>query len=401
MSQRKTYYFDNNATTRVAPEVVDAMLPFLRDFWGNPSSAYGFGKEVNKHLEDARKKVAALINADPKEVVFTSCGTESNNSAIESALATHPGKRHIVTTAVEHSAIIKHCEVLKKRGCQVTFLPVDADGSLDLHLLDKSITADTAIVSVMWANNETGIVFPVEEIAAICQSKGVLFHTDATQVPGKLAIDVHELGVDLLTLSAHKLHAPKGVGLLYIRKHVKYQPYLIGGHQERGKRGGTENVASIVGFGRAAELALFHLDEENKRVRGLRDRLEDTILRAIPGTIRTGAKEPRLPNTSNIGFDGVESESLLHELDKLGICVSSGSACTTGSLEPSHVLSAMGLKPLRARGCVRISLGIYNTDEEVDYFLEHVPSIIEKLRAKSPHKTSARATTTETAGRTA
>lgn len=401
MSQRRTYYFDNNATTRVAPEVVDAMLPFLRDFWGNPSSAYGFGKEVNKHLEEARKKVAALINADPKEVVFTSCGTESNNSAIESALATHPGKRHIVTTAVEHSAIIKHCEVLQKRGCKVTFLPVDADGSLDLHLLDKSITPDTAIVSVMWANNETGIVFPIEEIAAICQSKGVLFHTDATQVPGKLEIDVHELGVDMLSLSAHKLHAPKGVGLLYIKKHVKYQPYLIGGHQERGKRGGTENVASIVGFGRAAELAMEHLKDENTRVRQLRDRLETTILRTIPGSVRTGAKEPRLPNTSNIGFDGVESESLLHELDKLGICVSSGSACTTGSLEPSHVLTAMGIKPVRARGCVRISLGIYNTAEEVDYFLEYLPSIIEKLREKSPHKTSARTTATEHAGRTA
>jgi cysteine desulfurase len=387
MSQRKTYYFDNNATTRIAPEVVDAMLPFLRDYWGNPSSAYGFGKEVGKHLEEARKKVAALINADPKEVVFTSCGTESNNSAIESALATHPGKRHILTTAVEHSAIIKHGEVLQKRGCQVTFLPVDGDGSLDLHLLDKSIRPDTAIVSIMWANNETGVVFPVEEIAAICQSKNVLFHTDATQVPGKLKIDAHGLGVDLLTLSAHKLHAPKGVGLLYIRKHVKYQPYLIGGHQERGKRGGTENVASIIGFGRAAELAEAKLDEENTRVRALRDRLENTILRAIPGTIRTGAKEPRLPNTSNVAFEGVEAESILYELDQLGICVSSGSACTTGSLAPSHVLTAMGLKPARARGCVRISLGIYNTDEEVDYFLEHLPRVIEKLREKSPRKT--------------
>ncbi len=387
MSQRRTYYFDNNATTRVAPEVVDAMLPYLRDFYGNPSSAYGFGKEVGKQVEEARKKVAALINADPKEVVFTSCGTESNNSAIESALATHPSKRHVVTTAVEHSAIIKHGEVLQKRGCQVTFLPVDAEGALDLHRLDKSIRPDTAIVSVMWANNETGVVFPIEEIAAICQSKGVLFHTDATQVPGKLAIDAHDLGVDLLTLSAHKLHAPKGVGLLYIRKHVKYQPYLIGGHQERGKRGGTENVASIIGFGRAAELAMAHLEEENTRVRGLRDRMENTILHTIPGTIRTGAKEPRLPNTSNIAFEGVEAEGILYELDQLGICVSSGSACTTGSLNPSHVLTAMGLKAARARGCVRISLGIYNTDEEVDYFLRHLPRVIEKLREKSPDKT--------------
>lgn len=388
MNQRRIYYFDNNATTRVAPEVLEAMLPFLRDQWGNPSSAYSFGKEVSKHLEDARDKVAALINADPKEVVFTSCGTESNNSAIESALATQPEKTHVVTTAVEHSAIIKHCEVLQKRGCQITYLPVDSDGSLDLHLLDKSIGRNTAIVSVMWANNETGVVFPIEEIAAICRSKNVLFHTDATQVPGKMKIDVHNLGVDLLTLSAHKLHAPKGVGLLYIRRKVKYQPYLIGGHQERGKRGGTENVASIIGFGRAAELATAHLDDENTRVRALRDRLENTILSSIPNTIRTGAKEPRLPNTSNISFGEVEAESILHQLDHLGICVSSGSACTTGSLNPSHVLTAMGIKAARARGCVRISLGIYNTDEEVDYFLKHIPRVIEKLREESPSKTA-------------
>jgi cysteine desulfurase len=361
MSQRRTYYFDNNATTRIAPEVLEAMLPFLRDWWGNPSSAYGFGKEVSKHLEEARAKVAALINADPKEVVFTSCGTESNNSAIESALATQPGKRHVLTTAVEHSAVIRHGEVLQKRGCDVTFLPVDADGSLDLHLLDKSIRPDTAIVSVMWANNETGVVFPIEEIAAICRSKDVLFHTDATQVPGKLKIDAHGLGVDFLTLSAHKLHAPKGVGLLFVRRKVKYQPYLIGGHQERGKRGGTENVASIIGFGRAAELAAAHLEDENTRVRAMRDRLENTVLSAIPNTIRTGAKEPRLPNTS-------------------------GSACTTGSLNPSHVLTAMGMKPGRARGCVRFSLGIYNTDEEIDYLLKHLPRVIGKLREDSPHK---------------
>ena len=388
MSQRRTYYFDNNATTRIAPEVVDAMLPFLRECWGNPSSAYGFGKQVAKHLEEARAKVAALINAEPEEISFTSCGTESNNSAIQSALATHPGKRHILTTAVEHSAIINHCEALQKQGCQVTFLPVDADGSLDLHLLDKSIRPDTAIVSVMWANNETGVVFPIEEIAAICRSKNVLFHTDATQVPGKMEIDAHGLGVDFLSLSAHKLHAPKGVGLLYIKRKVKYQPYLIGGHQERGKRGGTENVASIIGFGRAAELAEAHLKDENTRVRALRDRMENTILSTVPNTIRTGAKEPRLPNTSNISFQGVEAEAILHQLDLLGICVSSGSACTTGSLEPSHVLTAMGIKPMRARGCVRISLGIYNTDEEVDYVLLHLPRVIAKLREDSPLKTT-------------
>ncbi|HZM06482.1 MAG TPA: cysteine desulfurase NifS [Candidatus Saccharimonadales bacterium] len=384
MSHGRIYYFDNNATTRVAPEVVEVMVPFLRDGWGNPSSAYRFGRQVGKQLEEARAKVAALINADPKEVIFTSCGTESNNSALQSALTTQPAKRHILTTKVEHSAIINHCQFLQKHGCQVTYLPVDADGSLDLHLLDQSIRPDTAIVSVMWANNETGVVFPIEEIAAICRSKNVLFHTDATQVPGKMKIDAHGLGADFLSLSAHKLHAPKGVGMLYVRRRLKYQPYVIGGHQENGKRGGTENVAGIMGFGRAAELAAAHLEDEDTRVRALRDRLENTILSTVPNTIRTGAKKPRLPNTSNIAFEGVEAEAILMQLDELGICASSGSACTTGSLEPSHVLTAMGLKPMRARGCVRFSLGIYNTDEEVDYLLKHLPRVIARLRELSP-----------------
>jgi cysteine desulfurase len=386
MTERKTFYFDNNATTQVAPEVVDAMLPYLRDFWGNPSSAYSFGSQVAKRVEDAREKVAALVGADPKEVIFTSCGTESNNSVLQSALATQPGKRHILTTAVEHSAIIKHGELLQKQGFDVTFLPVDADGMMDLHLLDQSIRPDTAIVSVMWANNETGVVFPVEEIAAICRSRGVPFHTDATQVPGKLKIDVGEIGADFLTLSAHKLHAPKGIGLLYVRRRAKFQPYLIGGHQERGRRSGTENVAGIVGFGRAAELAIDRLAEENSRVRALRDRLEETILRTVPDTIRNGAKEPRLPNTSNIAFDFVEAEGVLMMLDELGICASSGSACTTGSLNPSHVLTAMGIKPARAKGCVRFSLGYYNSGEEVDYALAHIPQVIARLREAVPEK---------------
>ncbi|HEX3717458.1 MAG TPA: cysteine desulfurase NifS [Verrucomicrobiae bacterium] len=385
MNVRPTYYFDNNATTRVAPEVVDAMLPFLRDFWGNPSSAYSFGKYVAGQIEHAREKVAALIDADPKEIVFTSCGTESNNAVLESALAAQPGKRHIVTSSVEHSAIIKHCEILQKRGVEVTFLPVDADGMLDLHLLDQAIRHDTAVVSIMWANNETGVIFPIEEIAAICHSKNVPFHTDATQVPGKLKMDVGGLGLDFLSLSAHKLHAPKGIGMLYIKRRAKFQPYIIGGPQEHGKRGGTENVASIIGFGRAAELALASLGDENTRVRALRDRLENTILSTIPNTIRTGAKEPRLPNTSNIAFDHVEAEGILMALDQLGICASSGSACTTGSLHPSHVLTAMGIKPTRAKGCVRFSLGIYNTQEEIDYALKHLPDVIARLRAASPH----------------
>jgi len=377
------YYFDNNATTKVAPEVFEAMVPFLKEYWGNPSSAYSFGHRVTKHVEEARAQVAALINADPREILFTSCGTESNNSAIHSALVTHPEKRHVVTSAVEHSANIKFCDFLKKRGYDVTLLPVESDGTLDLHLLEKSIRPDTAIVSVMWANNETGVIFPIEEIAAICRSKGTLFHTDAVQTPGKVKIDVKDLGVDLLSLSAHKLHAPKGIGLLYVKRRTKYQPYVIGGGQERGRRGGTENVPYIVAFGRAAELTMASLQDENTRVRGLRDKLETGILSRIEGSSRNGAKEPRLPNTSNLAFEGVEAEGILLLLDQAGVCASSGSACTTGSLDPSHVLLAMGCSAARARGSVRFSLGIYNTETEVDYVLKELPAIIAKLRANN------------------
>jgi cysteine desulfurase len=390
-------YFDNNATTRVAPEVIDAMLPFLKEYWGNPSSAYHFGHQVAKHIEDARAKVAALINADPREVIFTSCGTESNNSALHSALVSHPDKRHVLTTAVEHSANIKYCTFLQKQGYAVTFLPVEADGSLDLHLLEKSIRPDTAIVSVMWANNETGVIFPIEEIAAICRSKGVPFHTDAVQTPGKLKLDVQDVGVDFLSLSAHKLHAPKGIGLLYVKKRTKYHPYVIGGGQERGRRGGTENVANMVAFGRAAEMAVATLQEENTRVRALRDKLETGLLSNIPGTIRNGSKESRLPNTSNIAFEGVEAEGILLLLDQAGICASSGSACTTGSLDPSHVLVAMGCSAARARGSIRFSLGIYNREEEIDHALKQLPEIIKRLRGNSSAAAHGRAVATQKA----
>jgi len=380
MSEQTVFYFDNNATTRVAPEVVDAMLPFLREYWGNPSSAYHFGHQLAKNIEDARAKVAAMLNADPRDIVFTSCGTESNNSAIHSALVTYPERRHVLTTSVEHSANIKFCDYLQKQGYGVTLLPIEADGSLDLHLLEKSIRPDTAIVSVMWANNETGVMFPIEEVAAICRSKGALFHTDAVQTPGKIKIDVKELGVDFLSLSAHKLHAPKGIGLLYVKRRTKYHPYVIGGSQERGRRGGTENVPYIVAFGRAAELAMANLQVENTRVRALRDKLENGILTTISKTSRNGAKEPRLPNTSNIAFESVEAEGILMLLDQAGICASSGSACTTGSLDPSHVLLAMGCSVARARGSIRFSLGRYNTESDVDYLLKHLPAIIAKLR---------------------
>jgi cysteine desulfurase len=362
---------------------VEAMLPFLREQWGNPSSIYGFGRQLTKPLELAREKVAALINAEPRGIVFTSGGTESINSALQNALHTRSQKRHVVTTAVEHSATIKCCAHLKTAGFDVTLLPVDDEGRFDLRLLEHVIRPETAMVSVMLANNETGVLFPVEEIAAICHRKNVLFHTDAVQAPGKLKIDVRESGVDFLSLSAHKLYGPKGVGALYVKHGVKYHPYIIGGGQEQGRRGGTENVAGIVGFGRAAELAMAHLGEANTRIRALRDKLETVILSSVPGVTRNGPAEARLPNTSNLSFEGIEAEGILLLLDEQGICASSGSACTSGSLDPSHVLLAMGCDVSRARASIRFSLGIHNTEAEVDFVLKELPKIIERLRTHS------------------
>jgi cysteine desulfurase len=378
------YYFDNNATTRVAPEVLEAMLPFFKDRWGNPSSAYSFGHEIGRQLDRARQQTAALIHAEPREIIFTSCGTESINSAIHSALTTRPDRRHMITTAVEHSATLKFCASLEKQGYQVTLLPVDHDGALDPRELERAIRPDTALVSVMLANNETGVLFPVQEMAAICRSKGVLCHTDAVQAAGKIKIDAKELGVDFLSLSGHKLHAPKGIGLLYVKRHTKFQPYIMGGGQERGRRGGTENVASIVAFGCAAELALLDQERKMRQLRVLRDQLETGILERIPGTTRNGPAVPRLPNTTNIAFRGVEAEGILMLLDQAGIYASSGSACTTGSLDPSHVLTAMGCSAARARSSIRLSLGVDNTKSEVEYVLDRLPPIIEKLRANAP-----------------
>jgi cysteine desulfurase len=343
-------------------------------------------------VEAARAKVAALLNADPREVVFTSCGTESINTALHSAVGFDSAKRHVLTTAVEHPATLNYCAQLQKRGFEVTCLPVQADGLLEVRSVKLAIRPDTAIVSVMWANNETGVVYPIEEIAAICRRKGVLCHSDAVQVAGKLPIDAPALGVDFLSLSGHKLHAPKGVGLLYIKRHTRFERYIIGGHQERGRRGGTENVAGIVGFGRAAELALGRLGEQGARVRQLRDRLEDGILGTIPHTTRNGAKEPRLPNTANLAFDGIEAEAVVAQLDQAGICVSSGSACTSGSPGASHVLTAMGVSANRAGGSLRLSLGVYNTDADVDYLLAHLPGIVARLRAIAPANSATQTT---------
>jgi len=384
MGSQILYYFDNNATTRVAPEVVESMLPFLTEHWGNPSSAYAFGHQVGQNVAAAREKVAALIDADPRELIFTSCGTESINTAFHCALATQPAKRHVVTTSVEHSATLKYCALFEKFGVQVTYLPVDSGGLISLDTLEKAIRPDTALVSVMFANNETGVLSPVAEVARICRAKGALFHTDAVQVPGKLKVSVREIEPDFLSLSAHKLHAPKGVGALYVKRRTRFQPFLIGGGQERGRRGGTENVASIVAFGRAAELAAMRSAEESARMRALRDRLEEGILGRITGSAVNGSRTNRLPNTTNVAFEGVEAEGILLLLDQAGICVSSGSACTTGSLDPSHVLTAMGCSANRARSSIRFSLGIYNTGAEVDYVLEKLAGVIETLRKHAP-----------------
>ena len=385
MSQPKTYYFDSNATTSVAPEVLQAMLPYLTENWGNPSSPYRLGKKLVGPIEVARESLAALIGADSTEVIVTSCGTESINTAITSCLYTQPEKRHIVTTSVEHSATKNCCAALEERGYEVTYLPVNRDGSLDLNVFEESLRSDTAVVSIMWANNETGVLFPVAKIAAICRRRGILIHTDAVQTPGKLKIDVNELGVDLLSLSAHKLHGPKGVGLLYVRKGTPFQALIIGGHQEEGNRGGTENVPYMVAFARAAETARAISAQAQRKLAALRDSLESEIFARIPNTTRNGAKEPRLPNTASIAFAGVEAEALLMMLDQLNIYASSGSACTTGSVAPSHVLTAMGLNPAEARSTIRFSLDYETSEEDIAYLMSHLPRIVAELReAASP-----------------
>ena len=375
-------YFDNNATTSIAPAVFEAMVPFLTENYGNPSSAYGFGKKVRLAVEKARAQVATLINADPSEIYFTSCGTEADNAAIWSALRSTK-KKHLITSQVEHSAVLHMGEALEQQGYGVTWLPVNPDGTLDLVALEESIRPDTAIVSLMWANNETGVIFPIEKISAICREKKVLFHTDAVQTPGKVKIDVKGVPVDFLAISGHKLHAPKGVGVLYVRKGVPFVPFQIGGGQERGKRAGTENVASIIGLGKAAEMAQESLIEEQTRVRALRDRFENRILELIPGARVNGNRVERLPNTSNICFTGTDAQELLALLDEQGICCSAGSACTTGSVEPSHVLSAMGVSERDAKSSLRFSFSHFNRDLEVDRALETIPSAIDGLKQKT------------------
>jgi len=385
----KVIYLDNNATTAVAPEVREAMLPYLGDLYGNPSSMHTFGGQVAKAVERARERVAALLGADPGEILFTSCGTESDNTALRSALACYPDRRHLVTTRVEHPAVLNLCQALAQPSpgrahYRLTELPVDAQGLLNLRDVEAAVDDDTALVSVMWANNETGVLFPVEAIGALCRRRGTLFHTDAVQAVGKVPIDLARTPVDLLSLSGHKLHAPKGVGALYVRRGTRFSPYLVGGHQERNRRGGTEAVPLIVALGAAADLARRRTDEEQTRVRALRDRLERGLLEAAPGARLNGAPDRRLPNTTNISFEYVEGEAILLMLDQHGVCASSGSACTSGSLEPSHVLRAMGVPFTAAHGSVRFSLSVYNTEEEIDRVIRVLPPIIRRLREISP-----------------
>jgi len=380
----KIIYVDNNATTQVAPEVLESMLPFFKNLYGNPSSMHIFGGQVARYIQIAREKVAALLGCDPIEIVFTSCGTEGDNFSIRGILEAYPLKRHIITTKVEHPAVKNTCEYLAKRGYLLTELSVNREGMLDLDELRASIREDTAIVSIMYANNETGVIFPIEEIGQIVKEHNIIFHVDAVQAVGKIPINLKNSTIDLLTLSGHKLHTPKGIGAQFIRRGTKIRPFVIGGHQEKGRRGGTENVPYIVGLGTACELAGKNLEKENTYVKILRDKLEDSLLNNTPNARLNGHKTMRLPNTSNISFEYVEGEAILLHLSEIGICASSGSACTSGSLEPSHVLRAMGVPFTAAHGSVRFSLSIYNTEEEIDFIIKHTPGIIKNLREISP-----------------
>ena len=377
-------YADNNATTRVDDKVLEEMLPYFKEFYGNPSSIHTFGRQVSSKMDLARERVASILGADTSEIVFTSCGTESNNYAIHSSLEAHPDKKHVVTTKVEHPAVLNVCKYFGKNGYDVTELGVNKDGMLDLDELRDSIKDNTAIVSIMHANNETGVIFPIEEIAKIVKEKGVIFHCDAVQAIGKIPVNLKNSNIDLLSMSGHKLHAPKGVGVLFIRKGVRIDPLIIGGHQEDNRRSGTENVPYIIGLGKACEIAEGFVKEEQTEVRRLRDKLEKGIKDQLTHVAISGENSERLPNTSNVSFEYVEGEATLLLLDMAGIATSSGSACTTGSAEPSHVLQAMGIPPVTSRGTIRFSLSRYSTEDEVDYILEKLVPIVKRLQTLSP-----------------
>ncbi|SMF28725.1 cysteine desulfurase [Alteromonadaceae bacterium Bs31] len=379
-------YLDNNATTMVDPAVVDEMLPFFSEQFGNPSSIHSFGNKVGLAIKKARKTIQTLLGAEyDSEIIFTSCGTESDSTAILSALRAQPERKEIITTEVEHPAILTLCENLETQGFVVHYLKVDEKGRLDLNAYQRLLSDKVAIVSVMWANNETGTIFPVEKMAEMAQNAGIMFHTDAVQAVGKLPVNLKDSCIHMLSLSGHKLHAPKGIGVLYLKRGTRFRPLLRGGHQERGRRAGTENAAAIVGLGKAAQLALEHMAFENSHVSALRDKLQEGILKAVPCSFVTGDPDNRLPNTANIAFEYIEGEAILLLMNKFGIAASSGSACTSGSLEPSHVMKAMGIPYTAAHGTVRFSLSRYNTEEEIDKVIEAVPPIVAKLRKLSPY----------------
>lgn len=380
----KTIYFDNNATTRVADEVFEEMKPYFCGLYGNPSSMHTFGGQIGRKIREARERVAGLLGCDPDEIIFTSCGTESDNAAIKGALAALPHKRKVITTRVEHPAVLSVCRDLQNQGYTVVELAVDKQGRLDPAELEERFDDDTAIVTIMYANNETGVIFPIEKVAKLVADRGAVFHTDAVQAVGKIPLNLSKSSIDLLSLSGHKLHGPKGVGVLYVRKGTRLSPFMLGGHQEAGRRAGTENVPGIIGLGKACELAEKHIDEESTKVKSLRDKLESAIMKSCPDCRINGDTKNRLPNTANISFEYIEGEAILLMLDKFGICASSGSACTSGSLEPSHVLRAMGVPFTAAHGSIRFSLSRYNTEDEVDYTIQKMPEIVNRLRELSP-----------------
>ena len=384
---KKIVYFDNNATTRVAPEVRDAMMPFFDGLYGNPSSMHAFGGEVAKYVDSAREEVARFLNADPEEIVFTSCATESNNSAVRGTADYFGKDLKVITTAVEHPAILQPVRRLKALGHETVELPVDGVGQIDLDRLAAEIDAAKGrpvLVSIMYANNETGVLFPMEKIAEIVKSRGAILHTDAVQVAGKIPVDVKKVPVDMLSMSGHKFHAPKGVGIFYVKKGTKLKPFMLGGHRERVHRAGTENVPYIVGLAKACELARLGMAAEGAPIAAMRDKLEAGLLAACPNVRVNGDREHRLPNTLNLSFEYIEGEAIAYHLSDLGICISTGSACASGSLDPSHVIRAMGVPFVAVHGSVRFSLSRYNTMEEVDYVLEKLPPVIKRLRDLSP-----------------
>ncbi len=384
MNNKQVIYFDNNATTKVADKIVELIVPLYSTFYGNPSSMHNFGGDLSSKIAQARSQVASLIHCDPSEIIFTSGGTESDNAAIKGVLASSKGRRKIITSRVEHPAVLTVCRALQGKGYKVVEIGVDRTGALDMAHLESEIDDDTALVTLMYANNETGVIFPVDKIAELTSDKDVIFHTDAVQAVGKLPVNLQESKIDLLSLSAHKLHGLKGTGVLYVRKGTRLSPFMLGGHQESGKRAGTENVGGIVALGKACQLAEQNMQKDNGRMSQLRDKLEERILKTCKGATVNGDSKNRLPNTTNISFEYIEGEAILMMLDMFGVCASSGSACSSGSLEPSHVLRAMGVPFTQAHGSIRFSLSRYNTEKEIDFVVEKMPSIVDKLRDMSP-----------------